>query len=194
MDLYSVRRRAAPLCRGRVRRHPDQGDLLGVVARVWVRDGSARRQLPQRPLQDGGAVGAAGPRPLPPPRGTALTAWDTSSSWTPTCARDTRCARWRRPTTSRCPNAGPSRFLIPAPRRRCENRSKTRWTPAHAGHCPSARSPTSNYTTREKRCAHTVYRSPARTRPLPPLTPPHWRCTIDSCCLYGIRCLAWRDN
>jgi ferredoxin len=43
---------------------------------------------------------------------------------------------------------------------------------------PSARSPMSNDTAREKCCAHMVYRSPSRTRPLPPLTPPHWRCTL----------------
>ena len=43
----------------------DQGDLLGSVARVRVRDGTARRQLPQRPLQDGRAAGPAGQGALP---------------------------------------------------------------------------------------------------------------------------------
>ena len=51
-----------------------------------------------------------------------------------------------------------------------------------------ARCPMSNDSIREKRCAHTVYRSPARTRPLPPLTPPHWRCnlTVTAYMAYGV--------
>ena len=43
----------------------DQGDLLGAVARVRVRDGATGRELPQRPLQDGGAAGPAGEGALP---------------------------------------------------------------------------------------------------------------------------------
>ena len=68
VDLDSVRRGQAPLRRRRVRHHADQGDLLGSVARVRVRDGAARRQLPQRPLEDGGAAGPARQGALPQQR------------------------------------------------------------------------------------------------------------------------------
>ena len=46
LDVDPVRRRQAPLRRRGVRPDADQGDLLGAVARVRVRDGPARRQLP----------------------------------------------------------------------------------------------------------------------------------------------------
>ena len=46
----------------------DQGDLLGAVARVRVRDVAARRQLPERPLQDGRAAGSARQGALPQAR------------------------------------------------------------------------------------------------------------------------------
>ena len=65
LDVDPVRRGPAPLRRRRVRHHADQGDLLGSVARVRVRDGAAGRQLPQRPLEDGGAAGPARQGPLP---------------------------------------------------------------------------------------------------------------------------------
>ena len=65
VDVDPVRRGPAPLRRRRVRHHADQGDLLGSVARVRVRDGAAGRQLPQRPLQDGGAAGPARQGALP---------------------------------------------------------------------------------------------------------------------------------
>ena len=66
VDLDSVRSGPAPLRRSRFRADADQGDLLGSVARVRVRDGAARRQLPQRPLQDGCAARPAGKGALPP--------------------------------------------------------------------------------------------------------------------------------
>ena len=65
VDVDPVRRGPAPLRRRRVRHHADQGDLLGSVARVRVRDGAAGRQLPQRPLEDGGAAGPARQGALP---------------------------------------------------------------------------------------------------------------------------------
>src|ERR1700730_3364259 len=66
MDLDSLRSGPAPVRRGRFRADANQSDLLGAVARVRVRDGAARRQLPQRPLQDGGAARPAGEGALPP--------------------------------------------------------------------------------------------------------------------------------
>ncbi len=65
VDLDPVRRGQAPLRRRGVRPDADQGDLLGAVARVRVRDGSAAGELPQRPLQDGRAAGPAGQGALP---------------------------------------------------------------------------------------------------------------------------------
>ena len=59
LDVDSVRRGQAPLCRRRIRHHADQGDLLGSVARVRVRDGAACRHVPQRPLEDGCPAGPA---------------------------------------------------------------------------------------------------------------------------------------
>ena len=64
LDLDPVRRGPAPLRRRGVRHHADQGDLLGPVARVRVRDGAAIGELPQRPLQDGRSARSAGPGPL----------------------------------------------------------------------------------------------------------------------------------
>ena len=71
VDLDSVRRRSPPLRRRRVRHHADQGDLLGSVARVRIRDGTAIGVLSERPLEDGGAAGPArqGALPLPEPLG-----------------------------------------------------------------------------------------------------------------------------
>src|ERR1700735_5706642 len=64
--MDSVRCGPSSLRRCRVRDHADQGDLLGSVARVRVRDGTARRQLSQRPLQDGRATGQTRDRQVPP--------------------------------------------------------------------------------------------------------------------------------
>ena len=116
LDLDPVRRRPAPLRRRRVRHDADQGDLLGSAARLRVRDGTAIGDLPQRPLEDGGAAGPARQGALPRALGGDSTGVGreanhgisrSKSTWT--SARVTRCARSRRPTTSKCPSGARSK-------------------------------------------------------------------------------------
>ena len=68
LDVDSVRCGPAPLCGRGVRPDADQGDLLGSVARVRVRDGAAGRHVPQRPFEDGGAAAASRQGALPQAR------------------------------------------------------------------------------------------------------------------------------
>lgn len=59
VDLDSVRGGSAPLCGSGVRAHAAEGDILGSAARLRVRTVPAARDLPQRPLEDGGPARTA---------------------------------------------------------------------------------------------------------------------------------------
>ena len=111
LDLDPVRRRQAPLRRQRVRDDAAQGDLLGDPARLRVRDGPAVRGLPRRRLQDGHPARAAVPGAYRggggySPQSHRYREARQRSKRSPvgrrprTCARGTRCARARRPTSS----------------------------------------------------------------------------------------------
>ena len=67
VDLDPLRRRPPPLRRRRLRHDAAQGHLLRAAPGLGVRGGSAARDLPQRPLEDGRAARAAVPGALPAP-------------------------------------------------------------------------------------------------------------------------------
>ncbi len=105
LDLDSLRRRTAPLCRSRFRTDADQGDLLGAVARVRVRDGTAAGVLPERPLEDGGPAGPAGEGPLPQAR-QGVTWVATESNSTRTFARGHAMCELEAPDVFKVPKRG----------------------------------------------------------------------------------------
>ncbi len=165
LDVDPVRRRQAPLRGSGVRADADQGDLLGVVARVRVRDGPARRELPQRPLEDGRAAGSAGKGALPQ-ASKGLSTWAaTASNSTRISARATPCANWRPRTCSRCPSAASSRSSTqshPTTSARTSN-GRSKCVPPKL--FPSQRKRTDNGVTRStRRLGRPLAARPTRTR------------------------------
>jgi sterol 14-demethylase len=110
----------------RLRHDAAQGHLQRAAAGVRVRDGAARRQLPERPLEDGGAAPAAVPRALPAPRGAREGRGGAGPGG---AGRRVRRAR-RRP-----PASGRGRGPVPGSRRLCERvpRDLRRRPAAHEG-------------------------------------------------------------
>ena len=76
----------------------------------------------------------------------------TASKSTWTCARATPCASWRRPTTSRCPNAGRSRSSMTNRQKRTGARSNK----------PCGRVPRKHYPSEKRKTDMPKGRSPAR--------------------------------
>ena len=129
----------------------DQGDLLGSVARVRVRDGAARRQLPQRPLEDGGSAGPAGQGPLPQAQRarsemTSMGATFKIEVDLDLCQGHAMC-ELEAPDYFTVPKRGKVEILEPTPRRkRIGPKSSKPCGPAPRKHCPSKKKETRKVT------------------------------------------------
>ena len=125
LRLDPVRRRPPPLRGRRLRDDPAQGDLQRAAAALRVRDGAALRELPQRPLEDGGAARAALPGALPPARGRGRAARRVRARGGDGAAPARACCACASTATSaRATASAPAR----RPRSSASTRRRARWS------------------------------------------------------------------